>query len=37
MNNLKLDDRLIVLVDSVDKNLLLVLNNLLGVVVREVF
>jgi len=36
MNNLKLDDRSIVLVDSVDKNLLLASNNLPGSVVREV-
>lgn len=36
MNNLKLDDRSIVLVDSVDKNLLLASNNLPGAVVREV-
>lgn len=36
MNNLKLDDRTIVLVDSVDKNLLLASNNLPGSVVREV-
>lgn len=36
MNNLKLDDRTIVLVDSVDKNLLLASNNLPGAVVREV-
>ncbi|MBG0762851.1 50S ribosomal protein L4 [Acholeplasma laidlawii] len=36
MNNLNLDDRSIVLVDSVDKNLLLASNNLPGSVVREV-